>query len=224
MGTLLFWMNGMRGWHGRVDMMLTLLVTWALVAVSLFNTILLLWLGITLWLNANRRDLGIAVTVFGFLLGSAFFVGHAALLLNDTWQMTRSNTLWLAVAVTPVAVLPYVWYLVLLRYSGFWTDHDNSLRRRHRPWVALLAVVLLIGLGCLALLGLPYVPVLRLLLPEVWPVRDLVKTTAFSVPVVVLGYPPYVLACMLLSLDALRRPGLDERTLGDAARARPGRG
>ena len=89
------------------------LITWALVAVSLFNTILLLWLGITLWLNANRRDLGIVVIAVGFLLGSAFFVAHAALLLSDTWQLTRSNTLWLAVAVTPVTLLPYVWYVVL---------------------------------------------------------------------------------------------------------------
>ena len=56
------------------DMISTSLLTWALVAVSLFNTILLLWLGITLWLNANRRDLGIAVIAVGFLLGSAFFV------------------------------------------------------------------------------------------------------------------------------------------------------
>ena len=48
------------------------LLTWALIAVSLANTILLLWLGITLWLNADRRSLGIAVTSGGFLLGSLF--------------------------------------------------------------------------------------------------------------------------------------------------------
>ena len=141
-------------------MILTSLVTWALVAVSLFNTILLLWLGITLWLNANRRDLGVAVIAFGFLLGSAFFVAHAALLLSDTWQLTRSTTLWLAVAMTPIALLPYVWYVVLLRYCGYWVERAGNLRRRHRPWVALMALVLLIGLGCLALLGIPYVPVL----------------------------------------------------------------
>jgi len=152
-------------------MILTSLVTWALVAVSLFNTILLLWLGITLWLNANRRDLGVAVIAFGFLLGSAFFVAHAALLLSDTWQLTRSTTLWLAVAMTPIALLPYVWYVVLLRYSGYWVARAGNLRRRHRPWVALMALVLLIGLGCLALLGIPYVPVLGLLTPWVCPLR-----------------------------------------------------
>ena len=34
---------------------------WALVAVSLFNTVLLLWLGLTLWLHADRRDPGVVV-------------------------------------------------------------------------------------------------------------------------------------------------------------------
>ena len=201
-------------------MILTSLVTWALVAVSLFNTILLLWLGITLWLNANRRDLGVAVIAFGFLLGSAFFVAHAALLLSDTWQLTRSNTLWLAVAMTPIALLPYVWYVVLLRYCGYWVERAGNLRRRHRPWVALMALVLLIGLGCLALLGIPYVPVFRLLTPWVWSLRELVKTAVFGIPLVALGYPLYVLGCVLLSLDALRRPGASDRVWGDAARAR----
>ena len=160
------------------DMILTSLVTWALVAVSLFNTILLLWLGITLWLNANRRDLGVAVIAFGFLLGSAFFVAHAALLLSDTWQLTRSNTLWLAVAMTPITLLPYVWYVVLLRYCGYWVDEDrqpapappslgcaDGARPADRPRLPGAA-------------GYTYVPVLRLLTPWVWSLRELVKTAS----------------------------------------------
>ena len=94
-------------------------LTWALVAVSLTNTILLLWLGITLWLNADRRSLGIAVTAGGFLLGSLFFISHSALLLSDSLTFTRSNTLWLAVGITPVVVLPFAWYVVLLWYAGY---------------------------------------------------------------------------------------------------------
>ena len=57
-------------------------------------------------------------------------------------------------------------------------------------------LVLLIGLGCLALLGMPYVPVFRLLTPWVWSVRELVKTAVFGIPLVALGYPLYVLGCM----------------------------
>ena len=42
------------------------MLTWALVAVSLFNTILLLWLGTTLWLNADRRSSGVVVAAGGY--------------------------------------------------------------------------------------------------------------------------------------------------------------
>jgi hypothetical protein len=108
-------------------------LTWALVAVSLFNTILLLWLGLTLWLNADRRGPGVVAAAAGFLLGSAFFVSHSALLLSDSLRLTRSNTLWLAVGMTPVVLLPYVWYVVLLWYSGYWAERASDLRRRHRP-------------------------------------------------------------------------------------------
>ena len=31
-------------------------IDWAIMAVSLFNTILLVWLGLTVLLNAERRD------------------------------------------------------------------------------------------------------------------------------------------------------------------------
>ena len=40
-----------------------------------------------------------------------------------------------------------------------------------------------------------------------------------AVPLVALGYPLYVLGCVLLSLDALRRPGASDRMMGDVARA-----
>jgi len=196
------------------------LLTWALVATSLFNTILLLWLGITLWLNANRRNLSIAVTTIGFVLGSAFFVSHSALLLSDTWRLTRSNTLWLALGMTPVVLLPYVWYVVLLWYNGYWTGADSPLRRRHRPWLGLASLVLVAGFACLVLLGIPHVPVVRQLTPWIVPARQFIKTPLWGVPLVAVGYPLYVLLCVLLSLDTLWRPGLTDRMLGEEARRR----
>ena len=33
---------------------------WAIISVSLFNTILLCWLGLTVLLNADRRDWGVS--------------------------------------------------------------------------------------------------------------------------------------------------------------------
>ena len=37
----------------------TFILDWAIMAVSLFDTILLLWLGLTVLLNAERRTWGI---------------------------------------------------------------------------------------------------------------------------------------------------------------------
>ena len=202
-----------------------LLLTWALVALSLSNTILLLWLGLTLWLNAERRDLGIAVTAGGFLLGSAFFISHSALLLSDTWTLTRSNTLWLALGMAPVLLLPFVWYVVLLWYSGYWAAPGSRLRRRHRGGLTLAGGILVIGFACLALLGIPYVPVISVLAPFIWPVREAVKFATFGIPVVSLAYPLYVLLCVILSLDVIRGPAVVASTtagrlMGEIARTR----
>ena len=41
-----------------------------------------------------------------------------------------------------------------------------------------------------------------------------------EIPLVAVGYPLYVLLCVALSLDALRRPGVTERMMGDVARRR----
>ena len=115
---------------------------WALVSVSLFNTVLLLWLGLTLFLQADRRDPGVLLAGSGFLLGSLFFISHSALLLSTSWDVTRSNTLWLAVAMLPLLILPYVWYVVLLNNAGYWIPGPDNLRRRHRPWLVLLSMIL----------------------------------------------------------------------------------
>ena len=196
-------------------------LSWALVAVSLFNAILLLWLGMTLWLNAERRrEFGLVVTAVGFLLGGAFFVSHSALLLSEDLALGRSNTLWIAVGMTPVVLLPYLWYIVLLWSNGFWSDPGSRLHRRHRPYLWLAGAILLVGFACLVLLGTPYLPLARRLSSLIWPWREWVKTAVFGVPLVAIGYPLYVLICVLLSLDVLRQPARTERMMGEMARAR----
>ena len=47
------------------------LLDWATLAVSLHNTILLLWLALTVWLNAERRTLGIGFISGALLLASS---------------------------------------------------------------------------------------------------------------------------------------------------------
>ena len=134
------------GWRAVSGLGGEALRAWALVAISLFNTVLLLWLGLTLWLHATVATQASSSPAAGFLLGSLFFISHSALLLSNSWEVTRSNTLWLAVAMLPLLILPYVWYVVLLNNAGYWAPGHGDLRRRHRPWLILLSVILALGL------------------------------------------------------------------------------
>ena len=61
---------------------------WAGLAVSLFTTISLLWLGLTILLNGNRRAAGTWLIGVGMLLGAAFFTSH-------TWKAHCLHRPWL---------------------------------------------------------------------------------------------------------------------------------
>lgn len=179
---------------------------WALVAVSLFNTVLLLWLGLSLWLHADRRNLSAVLSSGGFLLGSLFFISHSALLLSKSWEFTRSNTLWLSVAMIPVLVLPFVWYVVLLHHARWGTADGAVIWRRHRPWLLLTSLILALGFGGLVLLGIPHIPGISRLTGFIWPLRQAIKFPIAGIPLVAIAYPLYVLLCVALSVDTLRVP------------------
>jgi signal transduction histidine kinase len=197
---------------------------WALISVSLFNTVILLWLGLTLLLHAeptdarHRRDPGVVLAGGGFLLGSLFFFSHSALLLSPSWELTRSNTLWLAVAMLPVLILPYVWYIVLLRNAGYWTG-NAGLRNGHRPGLLLVTGILVLGFAALILLGIPFIPGLSRLTAYIWPLRQLIKIPVLGIPLVALAYPLYVLLCVAFSVDTLRTQMAESSPAGAGAEA-----
>ena len=55
-------------------------LNWGVMAVSLFNTIILVWLGLTVLLNAERRSWGLWLAGGEILLGGAFFLAHSIIL------------------------------------------------------------------------------------------------------------------------------------------------
>jgi signal transduction histidine kinase len=192
-----------------------LVLDWAILAVSLFDTILLSWLGLTVLLNADRRQWGVWLMGGGLMAGAAFFVSHTAMLgqeltrnpdgLNFWWR-----TGWLAILVAPVA-----WYVVVLWYGGFWTQPRPPLYHRHRPWLIVLA-------GGMALLAL------ALVLDPIPPFAQMVqfeRPDLLALPAVsprLLLFPLLMVACILLSLDVLRRPAQTEAMITLARqRARP---
>lgn len=190
------------------------LLDWAMMAVSLFDTMLMTWLGLTLLLNAERRRWGVWLAGGGLLLGGAFFVSHSAILGYDMATLGPGLDFWWHVGWVPVILLPWAWYGVILWYAGFWDDRQAALCRRHRFWVWATSA-LSVGFLGLVTFANP--------LPSFWQIiqGDLsARPTVGNVAVIVLAYPVYIVLCILLSVDALRHPAPSARVMGDAARRR----
>lgn len=190
------------------------LLDWAVMAVSLFNTVLLLWLGLTVLLNAERHSRGVWVAGGGLLTGGAFFISHSAILGHGFQVMTQGLDFWWHVGWGPVIALPFVWYMVMLWYAGFWDSPHTHLHHRHRPWVVFTMVVTVALVGLLIFAN----P-----LPSYWQVAQLQLSATPSmggIPLLMLAYPFYIVFCICLSLDVLRHPGPSGRVMGDLARRR----
>lgn len=191
-----------------------LLLDWAVLAVSIWNTMLLLWLGLTVLLNASRRAWGIWVATGNLFAGAAFLVIHSALYAQGWARISLGLTMgWLAGWVLVVA-LPFAWYLVMLWYAGYWDDAQSPLHHRHRPWLGLAA---LMALGLLALLAFsnPFPTYAHIVSYETTGAPDL-----GTIPLLALAYPLYILLCIGLSVDVLLRPAPSGRLMGDLARRR----
>ena len=190
------------------------LLDWPIMAVSLFNTVVLLWLGLTILLNAERRTWGHWLAGGGPLAGAAFFVSHSAILGHGLDYAGQGLDFWWRVGWPPVVLAPFSWYVMMLWYAGFWDDRQTDLRRRQLPWFIVSSVLAVGSIGMLILMN----P-----LPSFWQVAhlDLGATPSLGgVPLLVLGFPAYIVLCVVLSLDALRRPGPSLRMMGDLARRR----
>lgn len=190
------------------------ILNWAMMAVSLANTVLLTWLGLTVLLNAEKRTWGARIAASGLLLGALFFISHSIILgygfgnpnigLNFWWQ-----TGWLL-----VVALPIVWYMMMLWYAGYWEQREAILYVRHRfrfIFGILTAIVTLV----VSLSANP--------LPSFTTYRSSgLKQTPelYGVPIIVFVYSFYILYCMGQSLDTLRNPGPSNRVMGELARER----
>ena len=190
------------------------LLDWSIMAVSLFNTILLFWLGLTVLLNAERRTWGMWLAGGGLLMGGLFFVSHTAILGLGLTYVGRGMNFWWRVGWVPVVISPFAWYIVMLWYAGFWENRETRLHHRHRSWL-FLSTLLIIGLAGLLFFANP--------LPSYWQTTQLDLTATpdiGGIPLLILIYPIYIILCIGLSIDVLRRPGPSARIMGDIARHR----
>jgi signal transduction histidine kinase len=195
----------------------TFYVEWAIMAVSLFNTILPLWLGLTVLLNADRRTRIVWLAGTGLLSAGAFFICHSVILAYGMKDPSGAMDVWWHLGWAPVIVGPYAWYAVMLWYAGFW-DHKYPYMLAHRIWLPLSGVLGLV-VSVLMVVANPlfnYDQIARFNMGETPEVA--------GVPVVVVAYSAFIVLCMGLSLDALRRHPEGtrplERVMGDLARRR----
>lgn len=185
------------------------LVDWVNITISFFNTVALLWLGLTVLLNAERRTWGTWVAGGGILLGALFFVGHTAVVARVIGTYDEEMEFWWWVGWLPFVSAPYLWYVVMSWYTGV------LQRGRHRFWLAIISLLGIVALGLLLFTdSLPsYQEVSQ---------RGAAAVPAIQgiVPVAVLVYPVYSTLCIILALSALRHPAASERFMGDLGRAR----
>jgi signal transduction histidine kinase len=184
-----------------------ILLDWAIRAVSLFNTIALLWLGLTVLLNTERHTWGSLLASGGLLMGGLFFVAHTLIAAGQWERFNTELALWSRLVWLPCIVLPYLWYLVMLWWTGVLQDYRQRL--------------ILAGMTALGLLGLAVLALYPLQLVGAVP-RDasplLVPDDNF--PAVFLVYPAYSLLSITLALWALRHMAASDRFMGDLARLR----
>ncbi len=168
---------------------------WAVLTVSFFITISLLWLGFMVLLAGNRRSAGTWLTGSGLLLGALFFTSHTAILGRGLSNTSFGMDFWWWVSWTPAATAPLAWYGSLLWYSGYRLDRPH----RHHTWVALVIFLA----ACLPLLLIFANP-----LPSYQYVvgRTIAVTPSIAgIPLLLIAYVAYSLLCYLLPLDLLRR-------------------
>jgi signal transduction histidine kinase len=187
---------------------------WVILTFSLFNTILLVWLGMTVQLNAEKRTWGVWLGAAGLFVGAAFFVSHTALVSQPLFPLSDSTDFWWHAGWGPVIFAPFSWYVIVLWYAGYWDDQRAGLHNRHHFWMVVMMVITVLLVGLL-LFGnpLPTVASLGKFLSDPIP-------SVAGIPLLIVVYPVYILLCIGLALDALLRPGPSGRLMGDQARGR----
>jgi two-component sensor histidine kinase len=190
-----------------------------LLAMSLFNAMLMLWLGLTVLLNAGHRSPAGRSGSWGFwmaagslILGAAFFTLHSILLGYDFNTILAPLENWWRAGWIMVVVLPFAWYAVMLWYAGFWEEGAGALFRRHRPWFIFCAASALAWIVLALAANAP---------PGIsWRSGYASAPAAGGFPGVMLAYPPFIVLFVALAYDALQRPGPTARLMGAAARQR----
>lgn len=186
-------------------------------AVSLFNTMALLWLGLVVVLSADRRTWGIWLAGGGLITGGIFFLTHTAIIARGLrFASLDLDVLW-HFGWLPIIAAPLAWYLIVLWYTGILDARgaaNRSLRLMH--WLGMsVSVGGALWLVLLILFGGSLPPFTQVVTFGREAYTDMPGT-----PLFVVLYALYNIVCIGLSVHALRHPVPSARWLGDVARKR----
>ena len=116
-------------------------VAQAAIAISVFNLMIYLWLGLTVLLNGNRQSRVTWVGGVGLLAAALFFLCHGALVGAGVPAGPAPVDIWWRLSWAPAFVAPFLWAATGLRYA----DLTGVWRRMRAP--ALYSVA---GLGAVS--------------------------------------------------------------------------
>lgn len=187
---------------------------WALISLSLFNGLVLLWLGLTMFLAAEERQFGLWLILLGMVMAGLFFLSHTAILTDQLTPVAGiSVNGWWNIGWLPVIVAPLLWYMLMLWYAGFWEKDNHALRWHRYPLTILVATTaLLLGLHIFAH-AVPSFDQIAVL--------DFSQTLRVSgIPVMLILFPPYMIVCVLLPIHAIQHPTPPRYEISSMARRR----
>lgn len=171
----------------------------AALAISIFNAIICLWLGLTVWLDGDATR-GPRLAATGLLTAGIFFLIHAAIVSRGPPLDGVGLPFWWRVISVPSLLAPYAWYATMIWYTGV----SGPALRIHQ-WL-------------LVILGM-FIGVLVVLLTAIYPLPPELRTFALRIvpawlvaglPFLIAGYLLTLIICFGLPIQALLAgPGRD---------------
>jgi anti-sigma regulatory factor (Ser/Thr protein kinase) len=122
-------------------------VAQAAIAISVFNLMTYLWLGLTVLLNGNRESRVTWIGGIGLLAAALFFLCHGALVGAGMPPGPSPVDIWWRLAWAPAFIAPFLWAATGLRYA----DLTGVWRRFRLPVLQAVAALGVIA----ALLTIP---------------------------------------------------------------------
>jgi signal transduction histidine kinase len=183
----------------------------AALALSIFVTTMLLWLGLTVLFNGERRNSVVLLSTAGLLAAAVFFLSHTMILGIGFTETGVGMDFWWRLAWLPLPLAPYVWLLTALRYA----DLSPAQHTTYRRWKIVL------GAGCGLLIPVflfanPFPSYESLLHAYILNTQH--AWWFAGAPVMLWLYLPYSIVCYLVPIVALRTP---TTTYSLHVRARP---